>query len=103
MPETKRNVQLDLNSPKFQKRLFELSKDEQHAALNTFRKISRMTWQQLYRDHGLRWEAVQARYGPAGETLYSFRCGRAFRAVGYRVEHRLRLLSLHPDHDSAYR
>lgn len=97
------NVQLDLNSPGFQRRLFELSKDEQHAVLKTLRRISQMSWHQVYQDRGLKWEAVSSRKGPGGETLYTLRCSRVFRMVGYRVGDHLRLLSLHPDHDSAYR
>lgn len=97
------NVQLDLNSPSLQKRLFTLSKDEQHAVLNTLHRISQMSWHQVYQDRGLKWEALSSREGPGGVKLYSFRCGRAFRAVAYRIGDRLRLLSLHPDHDSAYR
>jgi len=96
-------VRLDLNNPHFQEQLFDLQKVEQRAVLNGLRKIASMTWSQVYEDPGLKWEAILSRKGPHGGRLYSLRLGRAFRAVAYRQESWLRLLSLHPDHDSAYR
>ena len=96
-------VRLDLNNPVFQRQLFALTADQQRAVLGSLRKLSQMTWQQLYRDTGLRWEAIIFRSGPHGGRLYSLRLGRAFRAVAYREESWLRILTLHPDHDSAYR
>ena len=96
-------VLLDLNNPVFQRQLFAFEADQQRAVLSSLRKLSQMTWQQLYRDSGLRWEAILSRPGPHGGRLCSMRLGRAFRAVAYREESWLRLLTLHPDHDSAYR
>ncbi len=100
----KRNqkVRLDLNNPVFQRQLFNLSKTEQRNILNTLRKLTNLTWQQVYADHGLKWEAIFSRKGPGGNKLYSFRIGKGFRGVAYREGSWLRLLSLHPDHDSAY-
>jgi hypothetical protein len=100
----KRNqaVRLDLNNPVFQRQLFNLSKTEQRNTLNTFRKLANLTWQQVYADHGLKWEAILSRKGPGGNKLYSFRIGKEFRGVAYRDGSWLRRLSLHPDHDSAY-
>jgi len=51
----------------------------------------------------LRWELIQSRQGPQGERLYSLRVSRSCRAVAWREGDWLRFLSLHPDHDSAYR
>ena len=96
-------VRLDLNNPVFQRQLFKLSKNEQRNILNTLRKLADMTWQQVYIDHGLKWEAILSKKGPGGEKLYSFRTGSGFRVVAYRDGLWLRILSLHPDHDSAYR
>jgi hypothetical protein len=39
---------------------------------------------------------------PNGVKLYSFRISRGFRGVAFRDRQWIRLLSLHPDHDSAY-
>ncbi len=95
-------VRLDLNNPVFQRRLFNLSKSEQRNILNTLLKLANMAWQQIYVDHGLIWEAILSQKGPGGKKLYSFRIGKGFRGVAYRHGLWLRLLSLHPDHDSAY-
>jgi len=96
------SVRLDLNNPVFQRQLFNLSKSDQRNILNTLRKLANMTWQQVYADHGLKWEAILSRKGPDGKKLYSFRIGKGFRGVAYRDGSWLRLLTLHPDHDSAY-
>lgn len=96
-------VRLDLNNPVFQRQLFALNGDQQRKVLGSLRKLSGMMWHQVYRDAGLRWEAVVSRSGPRGCRLYSVRIGRGFRAVAYREESWLRILTLHPDHDSAYR
>ena len=96
-------VRLDLNSPVFQRQLFALPKDSQSAVLNALRKLAGMSWLQVYADAGLRWEAILSRVGPRGGRLYSLRIGRGFRAVAYRDGEWLRLLTLHPDHDTAYR
>ncbi len=97
-----KKLRLDLNNPIFQKELFQLEKQDQHAVLNTLRKISKMSWNQIYDDIGLKWEVVYSRTGPNGERIYSVRVGKKFRALSYRDGDWLRLLSLHPDHDSAY-
>jgi hypothetical protein len=70
--------------------------------LATLRKLSEMSWDQVYRDAGLRWEAIHSHVGAKNERLYSLRMGKAFRAVCHRDGEWLRLVSLHPDHDSAY-
>jgi len=95
-------VRLDLNNAEFQGQLFELSKDDQRRVLLTLRKVARMTWPQVYRDPGLKWEAILSRSGPDGHRVYSLRMSRSLRATAYRDGDALRLLSLHPDHDSAY-
>lgn len=100
-PQT--TILLDLNNAVFQRQLFTLEADRQRSVLGSLRKLSQITWQQVYRDPGLRWEAILSRSGPNGGRLYSLRLGRACRAVAFREENWLRLLTLHPDHDSAYR
>jgi hypothetical protein len=96
-------VVLDLNSPVFQQDWFALEREEALSVLATLRKIRLLDWEQLYRDKGLHWEAINSRSGPAGKRLYSLRITRSMRAVAYREGDFLRFLSLHPDHDSAYR
>ncbi len=100
--KTDQHIRLDLNNPVFQRLLFNLSKGDQHSSLNTLRKLANMTWQQVYSDYGLKWEVILSQKGPEGNKLYSFRIGKGFRGIAYRDSSWLRLLSLHPDHDSAY-
>lgn len=96
-------VVLDLNGERFQRDLFALQRDEGAAVLSAFRKIASLEWNQLYADHGLRWEAIESEAGDGGRRLYSLRITQKIRAVGYRSGNVLRFVSLHPDHDSAYR
>jgi len=97
------SLRLDLNNPVFRRRIFDLSKGEQHDILNRLRKLAEMTWQQVYVDHGLKWEAILSQKGPGDEKLYSFRIDKGFRCLAYRDGLWLRLLSLYVDHDSVYR
>ena len=96
-------IQLDLNNPEFQDNLFSLAKPEAWAVLKTLRLLQVMTWEQIQSSKGLRWELIQSRQGPDGQRLYSLRISRSCRAVAWRDGSWLRLLSRHPDHDSAYR
>lgn len=95
-------VLLDLNNPVFQRDWFALERGEALSVLATLRKVSQLEWDQLYRDPGLRWEAILSRAGPGGRRIYSLRVTQRLRAVGLREGDFLRLLSLHPDHNSAY-
>ena len=96
-------VRLDLNNPVFQDGLFGLEKPERQAALETLKKLRRLTWQQVYRDAGLKWEKIVSVKPPPGiDALYSLRITRSRRATAYRDGPFLRLLSIAPDHDSTY-
>ena len=96
-------VRLDLNNPVFQENLFGLQKPEPLAALDTLRKIRLLTWPQLYRDKGLRWEKIQSVKPPEGiDALYSLRITQARRCTAYRDGDFLRLLTIAPDHDGTY-
>jgi hypothetical protein len=95
-------VLLDLNNPVFQEAWFSLGRSDALAVLNTFKKIRQLDWEQLYRDPGLRWEAILSRSGPGNQRIYSLRVTQRVRAVAYRDGQYLRLFSLHPDRDSAY-
>ena len=95
-------IVLDLNSPIFQEHWFSLERQEALAVVATLRKIRQLEWDQLYRDKGLRWEAILSRTGPSGQRLYSLRITQRARALAYREGNTLRLLALHADHDSTY-
>lgn len=96
-------VRLDLNNPVFQDHLFGLQKPERHAAMDTLRKIRQLSWGQLYRDNGLKWEKIISVKPPPGiETIYSLRITQSRRCTAYRDGDFTRLLTVAPDHDSTY-
>jgi len=101
--ETTDKVLLDLNNPVFQASLLGLQKPERHAALETLKKIRQLTWIQVYRDNGLKWEKVFSVRPPPGiEAVYSLRLTQSRRAPAYRDGSYMRLLTVAPDHDSTY-
>jgi len=94
-------VQLDLNNPTFQENLFGLQKPERHAALETLAKICQLTWAQVYRDNGLKWEKIVSVRPPAGiDAIYSLRMTQSRRATAFRDGPYMRLLTVAADHDS---
>ena len=96
-------VRLDLNNPIFQMHLLTLQKAERHAALDTLNKLRQMTWSQIYRDAGLKWEKITSVKPPTGiDALYSLRISQSRRATAYRDGEHIRFLTIAPDHDSTY-
>jgi hypothetical protein len=96
-------VRLDLNNPVFQEKLLTLQKPERHAALDTLNKLRQMTWNQVYRDSGLKWEKIVSVKPPTGiDAIYSLRITQARRATAYRDGEFIRLLTIAPDHDNTY-
>ena len=87
-------IRLDLNNPVFQRQLFKLDQNEQRSILNTLRKLTAMTWPQIYSDNGLKWELILSQKGPGDNKIYSFRISKGFGGVAYREGLWLRLLSL---------
>lgn len=96
-------VRLDLNNPVFQANLLGLQKPERHAALDTLNKIRQLTWNQLYRDGGLKGEKISSIKSPPDiDAIYSLRITQSRRATAYRDGDFIRLLTVAPDHDSTY-
>jgi hypothetical protein len=96
-------VKLDLNNPVFQENLLNLEKPERHSALETLKKLRQMSWNQVYRDNGLKWEKISSITPPAGiAAVYSLRITQSRRATAYREGEFIRLLTIAPDHDAAY-
>jgi hypothetical protein len=96
-------IRLDLNNPVFQEQLLTLQKPERHAALDTLNKIRQLTWNQLYRDPGLKWEKITSVRPPAGiDAVYSLRISRSRRATAHCDGSFMRLLTIAPDHDATY-
>ena len=96
-------VRLDLNNPVFQANLLGLQKPERHAALETLNKIRQLTWNQIYRDSGLKWEKLSSIKPPQGiDAIYPLHITQSRRATAYRDGEFIRLLTVAPDHDSTY-
>lgn len=96
-------VRLDLNNPVFQENLLTMQKPERHAALDTLNKIRQITWNQVYRDNGLKWEKISSIKPPEGfDAVYSLRITQSRRATALREGEFMRLLSIAPDHDGTY-
>ena len=103
MTKPEPTIRLDLNNPVFQEQLLTLQKPERHAALDTLNKIRQLTWNQLYRDPGLKWEKITSVRPPAGiDAVYSLRISRSRRATAHRDGEFMRLLTISPDHDATY-
>ena len=97
------DIKIDMNNPEFQRDLFALEKHEQIALIKALKKITQLNWSQLYQDNGFKWEAISSKQSKAGERIYSFRFSQKYRALALRQNDFLRLLTLHVDHDSAYK
>jgi len=95
-------VRLDLNSPEFQDVFFRLESAELKQVVASLRRLRELDWTGLYRHTGFRWEAIEHLKAPNGARVYSLRLSQKVRAIAYRDGDFLRLISLHPDHDSAY-
>ncbi len=62
-----------------------LEKHDRHSALETLEKISRMTWNQIYRDQGWKWEKILNKKPPPGiANVYSLRITQSRRATATR-------------------
>jgi hypothetical protein len=102
-PDPNARLRLDLNNPVFQENLLTLQKSERHSALETLKKLRQMTWNQVYRDGGLKWEKIIGVPPPPGTAaLYSLRISQSRRATAYRDGDFMRLLTIAPDHDATY-
>jgi hypothetical protein len=101
--QNEKRVRLDLNNEVFQENLLGLDKAESARVLNTLRKLRQMTWAQVYRDSGLKWEKIDSVKPPKGiDAVYSLRITQARRATAYREREFMRLLTIQADHDSTY-
>ena len=97
------NVKLDLNSGAFQRTWLGLDKQERNRVTDTLRKLRQLTWDQVYRDAGLKWEKVASVKPPPGiDAIYTLRITQSRRATAFRQGDFMCLLSIAPDHDAAY-
>ena len=101
--EQAKRLQLDLNNQVFQENWLTLDKSERNRVADTLRKLRQFTWEQLYRDQGLKWEKVVSVKSPQGiDAVYTLRITQSRRATAYRDRNFLRLLMIAPDHDAVY-
>ena len=96
-------MKIDLNFPPFQQDLFSLDKTQLTAFVKSVKKINKMDLMQVQQSSGLNLEKIKNLKTSNGKTLYSIRMSKSFRAVICIEDDFIRFISLHPDHDSAYK
>ena len=80
-----------------------LDKLDRNRVTDTLGKLRQLTWDQLYRDQGLKWEKIVSVKPPKGiDALYTLRITQPRRATAYRDGNFLRFLTIGPDRDAAY-
>jgi hypothetical protein len=100
VPAADNRIRLDLNSPEFQDVFFRLAPDDRKQVVSALGRLRELDWHALYRHTGFRWEAIEHLKIGGGAKVYSLRLSQRILAVGLRDGNFLRLISLHPDHDS---
>jgi hypothetical protein len=95
-------IRLDLKSPEFQKVFFSLEANDLKEVLSALRRLRELDWPALYSHTGFRWEAIEHLKVGSGSKVYTLRLSQRIRAVAVREGNFLRLISLHPEHDSTY-
>lgn len=103
-------VQVDTSYPRFLKSLANLKVDEQEAILDTIDKIQKMTWDDVYKTssktpgqkRGINYEPVDQKTS-SGKRIATVRASAKVRIRVCRDEQFMRCISIHLDHDSAYR
>ena len=100
---SRRRIVLDLNSPAFLDVFLRLESSDLLQVAKSLDRIRKLDWATVYQATGLNWEAIRHIRTSSGTTAYSVRLSKKIRAIAYRDGEFLRFISLHPDHDSAYR
>lgn len=95
-------IKIDISYPELQKEIQELQKQELALFISAMEKMKQLSWSQLYKHKGLRWEAITSKKTYDGNQIYSFRFSKKYRALALRRDVYLIVLSIHLDHDSAY-
>ena len=96
-------MKIDLNFPPFQQDLFSLDKTQLTAFVKSVKKINKMDLRPVQKSSGLNLEKIKNLKTSNGKTLYSIGMTKSFRAVICIEDDFIRFISLHPDHDSAYK
>jgi len=99
-------IEINLSSPEIASQISFLSKENLVAFQKALKKILKMSWNQIYKDNGLRLEEISS-----ASDIYlnkkkfrpcSIRITKKFRAIVCRSKNVMIFISLHPNHDSAY-
>lgn len=105
------HVAVDTSWPELRDELFDITdRGEFDAVLDTIDKVQKMTWDDVLKTstkdsrgkRGLNWEPIPGQE-VGGKQVCSIRVTQRFRARVIRDGRFMRFISLHPDHDSAYR
>ncbi|MCX6107392.1 MAG: hypothetical protein NTY08_16325 [Proteobacteria bacterium] len=105
------HVAIDTSWPEFREELFRITdRGEFDALLDTLDKVQKMTWDDVLKTstkdprdkRGLNWEPISSQQ-VNGKQVCTIRVTQRFRARVIRDGRFMRFISLHPDHDSAYR
>ncbi len=102
-------VEVDINFPRFLEEFERLELREADQLLKTLSRIEQMTWNDVYRSssktggekRGINYEPL-ATHSEQDLRIATIRVTLKFRARVCREGRRMILVSLHPDHDSAY-
>ena len=103
-------VLVDTGYPRFFNAIVNLELDEQEVILDTIDKIQKMTWDDVYRTssktpgqkRGINYEPVDQRTA-SGKRIATIRASGKIRIRVCRDEQFMRCISIHVDHDSAYK
>jgi hypothetical protein len=96
-------VILDINAPEFLTVFLSLRGPDLEYVASSLNYIRGLDWQTVYTSKSLNWEVVRHLTGSNGNRLHSIRLSKKIRALVYRQDNFMRFVSLHPDHDSAYK
>ena len=83
--------------------MFRLQKQDLYALIRALRLLYKMDFTQLRQSPGFNLEQLENIKTRKGHPIYSIRITRSFRALLTIEEDYLRFISLHPNHDSAYK
>jgi hypothetical protein len=101
-------IRCDLEFPRFQRELEEMESGQLERVFACIDKIGQMTWAQVLatsskkQKRGLNWEVLDQRT-TSGAVIASIRVSEKLRARVMRQGVFMRFISIHPDHDSAYK
>ncbi len=93
-----------MSSPEFLDVFLNLDTAELTQVVGGLKQLQKLEWSNVYASKGLHWEAIDHLKAPDGKSsVYSVRLSQKIRALAYREGDFMRFISLHPDHDSAYK